>query len=122
MQLTPTQLRTMEALERGATIDEVIEWGLVSRKTILRWDVQSLREAYRQQIAPPRLNIARELDRLAPEAIQAVTSCLRGTGKQTQLLAARFVLEAAMQVEADADSQSDAAVQELRNVLQMVQS
>ena len=54
---------------------------------------------------------------MTPEAIQAVAACLRGTGKQTQLLAARFVLEAAMEAEADTPTREDGAVAELRALL-----
>lgn len=117
MSLTPTQTRVAEALELGSTIDDCIAQGLCSRKSVLRWNVQAMREEYRATIAPPRLDVRRELDRLTPEAIQAVAACLRGTGKQTQLLAARFVLEAAMEAEADTPTGEDGAVAELRALL-----
>ena len=83
-------------------------------------DVQALREEYRATMTPPRMDIRQELDRLTPEAIQAVASCLRGTGKQTQLLAARFVLEAGMEVEDATVRPDDAGVAELRDLLTLV--
>ena len=114
MSLTPTQTRVCEALELGATLDDCIDRGLCSRKSILRWNIQGMREEYRATIAPPPLDVRKELRRLAPEAVMAVTACLRGDGKQTQLLAARFVLEAAMEAEPEGGSGEDEAVAELR--------
>lgn len=117
MALTRTQTRVAEALELGATLDEVVAQGLCSHKSLTRWNIQEMREEYRATIAPPRLDVRRELDRLTPEAILAVGACLRGEGKQTQLLAAQFVLKAAMEVEAAPEEVEDEGVAELRNLL-----
>mgnify|MGYP003677516252 FL=1 len=120
MPLSLTQLHVCEALELGSTLADCVERGLCSLKSARRWDVQALREEYRATMTPPRMDIRQELDRLTPEAIQAVASCLRGTGKQTQLLAARFVLEAGMEVEDATVRPDDAGVAELRDLLALV--
>jgi len=126
MALTSVQRRVMQALEEGATIDEVIEQGLCSAKSISRWDISALRGEYRRTIAPPPPPpppVSVELPRPQPEALVALAECISGSGKQTQFIAARFVLEHGLSAEAGADTsgqEASADLAELERVLRLV--
>ena len=128
MPLTLVQARVKAALEEGATLDECVDRGLCSRKSLSRWNISELRGEYRATIAPPpppAPPVSAQLARLQPQALAALAQCITGSGKQTQFIAARFVLDHGLQVEAGAgsdagDEQSSAELEELERVLRLV--
>mgnify|MGYP005995755945 CR=1 FL=1 len=111
--LTKLQREVAERLERGATMSELLEEGVVSPLTVRKWDVDDVVRRYRLEKAPPPEEVELELRAMAGHALRTLRYCMAEGNPQTRLLAARYVLDA-IRAPASEEGPGDEAVAELR--------
>ncbi len=119
MRLNETKRAVARALCDGKTPRDCVDEGLVSQRSLDRWDLDALVVAYRTEQAPPLEEVNLELRGMARDALRTMRELLGEGSPQTRLLAARYVLDAvrAMGEASASEDGGDGGVAELRAIL-----
>jgi hypothetical protein len=116
MRLNEARRALARALVEGKTPRQCVDEGIVSQRSLDRWDLDELVRAYRTEQAPPLEEVDLELRSMAPDALRTMRELLGEGSPQTRLLAARYVLDA-VRAMGEADKGDDSGVAELRAIL-----